>query len=218
MNFAKMSYNWQTKLGQTGIWGRPEVYDSLYHFVASPNGHPAMENWHKENNECNYNFKGYIQISEDFKKDALDELKRKPDTYFKNVETGINIFFEPTEQMRFGFLETNAKKIKPIRRIYNWGYDYPPGEIGENLINLNKWFYILVFTLSSIVLYFYRKTFVAKIIFLIAFVCIYIFVVGNMFEINENNRFRFPTLPLVLILMAIQLQFIYQRIRNFLQD
>ena len=55
----------------------------------------------------------------------------------------------------------------------------------------------------------------------LVFLCLYVATVGNMFEIGENMRFRFPTEPFTLIMVLVALRALWRRrparVRNWMR-
>ncbi|MCA9443189.1 MAG: hypothetical protein KC964_20485, partial [Candidatus Omnitrophica bacterium] len=54
----------------------------------------------------------------------------------------------------------------------------------------------------------------ALVIAFIIFNIVYLMLIGNIFEYGENNRFRFMSDPLVLILSSIALNNGFSRVKN----
>lgn len=215
MNFARLSYNPHTELGKINLWKSPATYDSLFHFGPSPYPAPVVSSPTKANGNWNLNHFGYIQVAKQFQKEAWAEFRRNPKTYRENVKQAFLIYFEPSAQHRFGFLEPNYSKLDALNRWYTLGYRYPTGQIGKDLVWITIAGYLSVF-LGGLLLFFWPGTSTALrhttgvLLVLVLFVSL----AGNLFEIYENNRFRFPTIPLVLILAATQIQVLANYVRQ----
>lgn len=217
MNFARMSYDENTPLGKIGLWQDPDIYREIIPFPDSPYPVDALTQKQKKSGSYNFNYYGYIAVSEQFKKEAFEHLKKHPYKYGDKVYYAMSIFFEPADQIRNNFLEKNRQKIPSINRIYNYGYESPTGFINQNLVRINRWIYIIIL-LGSFGVIFYRRRdkIIPKIVLLICFISLYIFAVGTMFEVIENNRFRFPTISMFTILAGLVIHHIYIVFKHFL--
>lgn len=204
MNFARMAYDDTTPIGKIGLWQNPNQYYDAVKFQESPYPVQALTRKHKENGSCNFNYYGYIAISEQFKKETFAALKKDSKKYTNTVYYVTRIFFEPSDQIRGDFLEKNRQKIMTVNRIYNFGYDSPTGFIDKNLIDINQWIYVVILFSALLVCLSQRKDIASpQIISLIIFISLYTFTAGVLFEVGENNRFRFPTISLFFLLVGL---------------
>ena len=210
MNFVRMSPDYATPLGQIGVWADIATYDSVLHFGPAPYPVEAITAAQKRNGANNYNHYGYIEVSKRFGEEAWVQLKKKPDVYRENVNRAFFIFFEPPSQLRFGFLKPNYDKLGPLNRLYHFGYAYPTAHVGKDLIHINLTLYILV-TAGAILLFFLYKDKDTRAVLLLAlFLLLFVFVIGILLELGENNRFRFITVPPVLLLAGMELQALFR--------
>lgn len=212
MNFARMSYNHGTPLGQTGLWQNIEFYEPIIPIPPYETLPEAVSAKYKRNNAGNYNHIGYIIVSKQFQKEAIEVFKHYPAAFGISVSKAFQAYFEPSSQVRFLFLEGNRFHIKEWCRIYNYGFDSPVGEIEKSYLNINKILYLLALFIGAAGICFSRNRYTASIILLCMGIGIYITMTGILFEYPENSRFRYPTIPLVFIVFSISVSEIVKKI------
>lgn len=215
INLAKLSTDVDTPLGKLDVWRDPEVYDSLFHFKEAPIQVPALTEMRKQNGAVNFNYFGYIEVSEQFKKESFALIRKNPSIYIRNVQKAIGIFFQPCDHIIFYDKDDLIReKISLLPLVYNFDYINTEKPYKSRTVWLNGLLYAFICIASFMASVYYRKEWYSKIIWLSLFIGVYIFLVGNLFELYENNRFRLATIPILLLFTAYLAQLAYRNFNN----
>lgn len=173
--------------------------------------------------DMNHNSLAYLAISQSYLHDAVQVIRTHPGVYVAGVQTAIELFFRPTSD--FFTLAENRARVAPIEWLYNKALlGVVAGGRGEAVIPGSEdnyrlgpartaWTvvasYVLavaggaVFLLRSLI----RRPSggqrgVVVVVGFLWFTTVYVFLVSNLIEVGENNRFRLYSDPLVLMLLA----------------
>jgi hypothetical protein len=207
----------------------PKRYDGL---VPAPpsTGTPVLDEEEKGQYEnpptndlfrMNMNSLAFLDISEKYLKDSLYVIRTYPDIYLQGVKTAIELYFRPTSD--FFTLADNRGRVAAVESFYNKVVlGVVAGGSGERAIPEGRTNYRLgpartawtivvayavaviggtVFLLRSLLKRRASGETVVVVSFLLLTI-VYIFFVSNLIEVGENNRFRFYSDPLVLMLLA----------------
>lgn len=169
----------------------------------------------------NYNNSIYIEVSKMYLKDDLAAIKNEPLNYLNGVCAASYLFFREPNDVTI-FFDKNKEKIPGYYRLYNhfiYGQlssynilpDYKKYELKKEGFNIELFKYTGIFSaIIFIIVFIYTIIFLFKnsklkppnyaTIFYILLNIIYVFIVSNLFEVGENNRFRFNIEPLILVL------------------
>lgn len=195
-----------------------------------PTGVPVLDEQDKgtyENPPTNDRFRvnmnglAFIEISEAYLKDSLHVLRTYPGVYLQGVKTATELFFRPTSD--FFTLAENRARVAPIEGFYNRALlGVVAGGAGEFALPEARTQYRLGPARTAwTVVAAYAGAVIGGAVFLVRsllrrrapveavvvcgflwFTIVYIFLVSNLLEVGENNRFRLYSDPLVLVLLA----------------
>jgi hypothetical protein len=189
---------------------------------------PVLDQEVKSTGEINLNNIGYIDISKQYLRDAIYILTSRPRAYLLGLLRSYFIFFLPSAD--YDFLDANREHVQPIDRFYDivfYGrlvYDSKPPIEKENILNMGLFliigysvsvFYGLRLTLDTLSGKHKNLPFALTALFLWINI-IYVTLIGNAFEILENNRFRFVIDPLFLIILGVFLERRFKKSRKHL--
>jgi hypothetical protein len=199
-----------------------DAYPAEYRQVAGFEGIPSLRQERKSTGAVNYNHLAYLVISDAYLRDALFMTIRNPKFFVTGVIKGWFHYFQSSSD--YVFVESNRQKIAGINALYDAVfYGKLPFDLSQvDALPLNpggtRFVYLfLVAGLPFVFLYALRVVLDRKQvgapnttqIALILYVCfniVYVAFVGNLLEVGENNRFRFMTDPLYLVLAGVFIQ------------
>lgn len=205
----------------------PEAYPE--HLADTPaTGIPVLDRKRKSSEHINFNHLAYAAVSRQYLADALTVLHEEPLLYLEAMGTAYAMYFRPASD--YPFLQFNREAIEPLSRWYNryiaWQPRYPaapgfdfrgPATVGWGIVAgfvlcLAWGAWLAPGLLQRQGLDAYRAT------LLFAWLNIlYVTVVGNAFEIGENQRFRFLINPLLAVMLATLLQQAADRLQGTLR-
>jgi hypothetical protein len=158
----------------------------------------------------NMNHYGYIAVSRDYGRAARYVIRHRPDSYLSGVRKAWGIYLQPSWDFKFV-----GRNIRPARACISVftafqagplrGRTWLTGEARQRCRALSVWVLVpcmlLVTVLAVSTLMRARRrdgrgdpAFVFMVITIV-----YVAVVGNCFELGENNRFRVMTDPLLFV-------------------
>lgn len=205
----------------------PEAYPPEL-FVVPPRhaSVPALSQLEKGRNATNFNHFGYLKISELYLSDALRLMRDEPELYAGAVAGAWEIYFRSPSSLKFLGVD-NRRTLATLFDLYDYAFlvrvpwvGFPRGERGE--ADFEGAFYLgLLLGLPAVFAFGVaaalgradvrlttgQRLVVAYLCFVIAWVA----AVGNLVELGENNRFRFETDPLSLVLLGVALQRVLRR-------
>ena len=201
----------------------PEAYPWIFDDL-EPTGIAVLDQRRKSTGHVNFNHIGYAQVSQQALDDALTSLRRHPEAYLRSMGTAWLMFLRPSSD--YPFLADNRADIAPYSRAFSLvlagqpvypeepGFDLQPGHIGI-LIALG---YALAvgFGLVLLVRCAMRRrisTAEATLIFLWLNI-MYVSVIGNAFEVDENQRFRFSVNPFIAAMLAVLAERVWAATRS----
>jgi hypothetical protein len=188
---------------------------------------PVLDQEIKSTGYPNFNNIAYIDISRQYLKDALSALKLQPKAYLqRGLGASFSFYFFPPTC--YSFLENNRRHIQSMEKLYNAAFygkllnqtNYTVKELKKDGIIkyytkklLNRGV-LTVLGLPVLIIYglwlitkaLSQKPidlpFTLTLLFIYLNV-VYVTIVGNCFEVTENNRFRFMIDPLFLIILGV---------------
>ncbi len=195
-----------------------ETYQRHFHVaLAEPTGIPVLDQIQKSSGAPNLNNLTYISISKRYWTDALYVLSHYPGTYIGSLFESLLIYFIPTSS--YSFLKDNRQEIGIFDKAYNLlfcGQLQYEKEITDDRRFLNMGLftalgYLIVIIYGFLLLKqaFRRRPISFPYALTLLFIwsnLVYVTVVGNAFELGENNRFRFMVDPLFLALLGLALK------------
>ncbi len=195
-----------------------EVYERRLGFPIAPQtGHPVLDQQVKSTGYPNMNNPTYIELSRHYSIDAGYVVKHYPASCAKGLLESFHIYSIPASS--YSFLKNNRDCISYLDRAYNlvlFGqFDYED-VFAEDRTFFNSGLFIMLGYLFLIVYGFIlikrslsrrtvNPTDVITVLFL-WFNIVYITLLGNAFELGENNRFRFLTEPAAVVLLGLAIK------------
>jgi hypothetical protein len=211
----------QGKLSQYAYYSpfkRPEVYGLGF----GSTGVAALDRPTKPGGHVNFNHIGYIDVSRQYMEDAISALVERPDGAARGVLAATGFYFRPANE--YYYVRNNRDQIRAFdaaygsffygRPIYRDEYDRP--ESGRPI----GWYVRGLGRVSPTIVVLYLAAFLVGVVTLIRGVrtrrfsasgstlifavgtIVWITVFGVSLEVRENNRFRFPSEPLVAASVA----------------
>lgn len=186
----------------------PEFFDN-----AEPTGITVLDQRRKSTDHVNYNHIAYAEVSEQALDDALTAIRIHPEAYLQSMGSAWLMFMRPASD--YPFLHANRQAIEPYSRAFSLllagqpeypdkpGFDLEMGHIGiliaigYGLAVLYGLFLLLRFAVRREV-----SATDATLIFLWLNI-MYVSVIGNAFEVGENQRFRFSINPFITATLAV---------------
>ncbi len=169
----------------------------------------------------NLNSMVFLEVSNQYRNDALHVIRTRPGAYVKGVARAVEIFFRPTSDV-FAFAQ-NRDRVGSLDRFYNravFGVA-APGKAAEGIPPAHlgyiegpartAWFVVAAYVAALVGGAFTllrrarRRDEGGGSLLTIGFLwltTLYVFVFSNTLEVGENNRFRLYSDPLVIALLA----------------
>lgn len=164
-------------------------------FQKSPKtGIPLLDQATKSTGFINFNDLRYIRISNQYLKDSIVLIASNPNGYLRKLVDVYANYSYPASDIHL--VKENAKPIKLYEGLYN-------------LIVYGGGLYIAfgfpLFIYFSLKYVFQNKIKSPKrtVFMFMFFVVMYVFIIGNLFEIDENHRYRFITEPFILAVVGL---------------
>jgi hypothetical protein len=219
---AQIAAGTLSEVSRVPAFGRAWQYPSGYFEVpAQFESIPALARLDKFSEAPNYNHVGYIAISDRYLKDAWSVLRQHPGVYLASVAKAWEIYFRSCSSLKFLGVE-NRKVLASAFDAYDYACfgrvpwnGFPRTEEGaadfSGVRYLLLWLGLpLVFGFGvAVALGHAGRWLDADGRVLSAFLCLniaWVACVGNLLELGENNRFRFETDPLSLILLGLVIE------------
>jgi hypothetical protein len=182
---------------------------------------PAVSRLDKWSETANYNHLGYLGLSRRYLQDALCVVRREPGVYLGAVAKAWGIYFRSPSSLKFLGVE-NRRRLATAFDVYDYVFfgrvpwvGLSRGDLGEADFTGARYLALLIglplvfaYGLAAALgraapwLGSDQRLLVGYLCFDIAWVA----VVGNLLELGENNRFRFETDPLSLVLLGLCLE------------
>jgi len=148
----------------------------------------------KSTGYINFNQLNYIRISNQYLKDGLVLIASNPNGYLRKLVDIFANYSYPASDIHL--FKENAKSMKLYEGLYNL-IVYGGGlyvAFGFPLFVYFSWKYIFQNKIKSP-----QKT----VFIFMFFIVMYVFIIGNLFEIDENHRYRFTTEPFILAVVGV---------------
>ncbi len=201
----------------------PEAYDHYFEKV-EPTGIAVLDQKRKSTGHVNYNHLAYASVSQQALEDAIVSVRTHPQTYLQSMGRAWLMFLRPASD--YPFLQDNRGAIEPWSRAFAIGlagqpsypenpdFDLRLDEIG--LLIAAGYALAVGFGLWLLLRCAWRRrvsTADATLIFLWLNI-MYVSVIGNAFEVGENQRFRFAINPFIATMLAVMAQRALDRLRG----
>lgn len=191
----------------------------------------VLNNPLKRNKEINFNYYGYIEVYDKYKDYSFTYLKGNPSFYFQNVIKASLTFFQPSKNYYWLNVQDNYEKLFWYNVVLNVSFSECLvyfGYIRQDGILYKVLSLLPILTLNCMIsligmIYLRRnyRFFNIKIITLqqrftiyLIYIYSYIFFIGNLLELGENNRFRFYFFSGTIILLAMSFEYVLRMIKN----
>jgi hypothetical protein len=190
----------------------PEAYADIFDDV-EPTGITVLDQKRKSTGHVNYNHLAYADVSEQALDDAIAAVRIHPEIYLQSMGTAWLMFMRPSSD--YPFLQGNRAAIEPYSRAFSLllagqptyptepKFDLEDGQIGI-LITIGYTLAVLygLFVLVRCAIRRRVSAVDATLIFLWLNI-MYVSVIGNAFEVDENQRFRFSVNPFIAATLAV---------------
>jgi hypothetical protein len=185
-----------------GVFPTPERVEPFGYFPPNEGTNPALDARYRSTGFPNYNNREYARISHDMLWGALALIRAYPGRYLARVRLGVYEFFQPGPRRLFGWHRVEEPRLRPWieawnRRLFLSGL---LGGSGLDVPNLLMLIYptCVLFALARA---WSRSPHRAAFAF-VAITLLWVFVLTNLLVLDENDRVRFETDPLLAVLVA----------------
>jgi hypothetical protein len=180
----------------------PETYLTLLPDTPTT-GITLLDATKKSNGRSNFHHLVYVETGNYYQQDALRTIRTHPALYLRFTIQSFYIFFHSTSD--YSYLDHNRQRISAFEIMWNrlflgqWRMDETLEERTERMsLRHTGWLILLAFLTGFLgsVRYLWkhrRRLNNAKnlLILFMGFNLLYLALVGNLFDLGENNRFRF---------------------------
>jgi hypothetical protein len=179
-----------------------ELLENNNNFIYSNTGVPVLDQINKSSGRTNFNNSLYLGISKKAFKDSKQAIINFPEYYVEGVRKSFEIYFSPPSNYKV--LTNNSNKIQNYIRFFN-AFIY--GHARSTSIGIYS-----IIIIPLLILFGFLESTVWKkdpgrriIIYFMLINVLFVMIVGNLFEIGENNRFRYYTEIFYFVLMGMVL-------------
>ncbi|ERJ20757.1 hypothetical protein SSPSH_000099 [Salinisphaera shabanensis E1L3A] len=201
----------------------PEAYADIFDDV-EPTGITVLDQKRKSTGHVNYNHLAYADVSEQALEDAIASVRIHPEVYLQSMGTAWLMFMRPSSD--YPFLQDNRAAIEPYSRVFSLllagqpkyptepKFDLEAGQIGI-LVAIGYTLAVLygLYLLIRCAIKRRVSAVEATLIFLWLNI-MYVSVIGNAFEVDENQRFRFSVNPFIAATLAVMATRALNRVRG----
>jgi hypothetical protein len=198
-------------------------------------GIPALDQVTKSTGAINWNNLGYIQVWNQYGRDASATVMARPTVVLRALRMGILVLFVPSDS--YDFSAANRARLNGLERVVDLGLYGQPGyvaranqdpanfrgaaQLGDRIREVG-WFIVLgygialaygAFVLWQALVRRSRPEFGAMVAFTLFTIC-YIVLVDVPFGSPDNNRYRFMADPMVTALLAVAATALVGRVRR----
>lgn len=209
-----------------------EVYTHLGVALPRPHGVPAVDAPRKANGNPNFNHAAYMAIARIYARDAIWVIRKQTHVYLQQVRTALAIHVLPASD--YIFLDANRAHIARYRALFDGVGGggmllgrLPHGQVDPWPPSLIDAFrrapalplgFVVLFTVGVVMAATAacdpasRLTRLALV--LACWNVLWVAIVGSLFEVGENNRFRVAVNPHWLVLAGVALHQLTTRVRR----
>jgi len=183
-----------------------------------PTGVAVLDRVTKGDGTLNLNNVNFVAISNQYLHNDFRFIQADPGLYLRSVGKAITTYMIPSEQ--YIFVASNEQHLSTYARIYDLLVDGQLSGMDPTAATTNadhgqgvapshiSWFialeYLLTIAVAPVVAWRRRRDVpYALTLGFITLTTLYLFVVSNLSQLGENNRFRFDAGPLPLIATAV---------------
>lgn len=204
------------------VYSEPETYPAQYRSANPYPEIPALSEMDKSTGKKNLNHFSIIAVAGQYQRDAVYVLRHAPQGFLIGVAGASFGYFKTSSDLEF--IEQNKQKIAHMDTLYNYLFygkiPYNILESGLVPIASDKPQFFFLFLLLGLPLLWInglrlaargsvRLRFDRGQRLVIGYLCcniFYVALISSLFEIGENNRIRFSTDPLSIVLLGVSLQ------------
>jgi hypothetical protein len=171
----------------------------------------------KQKGYVNFNHYRYLEISEQFKADAIGVVRQHPELYLSGVGNAFVSYFNPSTHAPF--VDKNFREMRWYAKAMTLDFTswrrYDRSEISATS-GLPA--FLLYGVTLALILIRWRSWFndppTRLLVSFSLFMVTYGMLVGNLLEYGENNRFRFETHTCLMLLFALVIDRFLKKYRN----
>ena len=185
-----------------GAFPAPEQVASLGYFPPNEGTNPALDAPYRSTGFPNYNHREYARISHDMLRGAIALIRAYPDRYLARIRLATYEFFQPGPRRLFGWHRANEPRLRPWIEAWN-RWLFLSGLLGGSGLDVPN-LLMLVYP-ASVLFALVRARSRAPQRAAFAFMAItllWVFLLANLLVLDENDRVRFETDPLLAVLVA----------------
>ena len=227
------------ELSQYALISRYDHPDMWFSLDVTPDtGIAVLDTVKKKNWDDVYNFnhKQLVEVNRHYTRDGLEVMRRFPSYYVLDLAISNRLFFSPSSMNPY-FSAENRAAVRPMERILNpvlYGTDSSIRYVGRPHYGVLRtspeahmsvplivaWILVLGYAYTQA-----RRAPMTKdpdvkargiLIGFIILSVLYIYAVSTTIELGENNRYRFMTEPLFMVLAATAVTELLRRARRVL--
>ena len=208
--------------GKLSAFARIRPFSPLRDYAVSPVmdtrfvGVPALVQRDKPSGVPNYNNLTYIALSDKYLVEDIKVIRAYPRAFWRGIFQGWKVYFEPSthyyllpRQDKVSWLVNGYDTLLYGKLPWEWGIGHTP-------------YLFLLLGLPFVFFYGLRQAWKSRMTpsphaALLWFLCLnilYVALIGNTLESGENNRFRFTTDPLSLLLAGVCLQHLQTKLSH----
>ncbi len=194
----------------------PESYLNLLPDT-SVTGIPLLDETKKSNGRSNFHHLVYIETGTYYQHDALGVIRARPALYMRSIVQSFYIFFHSASD--YDFLDYNRQRIPAFESGWNrfffgqWEMNETLEERTEDMsLRHTGWLILPAFLIAIFgsIRHLRRQGNVISdgknlLIVFMGFNLLYLALAGNLFDLGENNRFRFVIDAFILLLLLFGL-------------
>lgn len=195
-----------------GAFPTPERVAPLGYFPPSESTNPALDAPYRSTGFPNYNHREYVRVSHDMLRGALALIRAYPDRYLARTRLGIYEFFQPGPRRLFGWHAVNEPRLRPWIEAWN-RWLFLSGVVGGSGLDVPN---LLMLIYPASVLFALMRAWSRSperpVFAFIATTLLWVFLLTNLLVLDENDRVRFETDPLLAVLVATGLSAALRRV------
>ncbi len=175
-------------------------------------GIPLLDMTKKSTGRVNFHHRVYVEASKYYMQDALRVIRASPTLYMNSITQSLYIFFHSASD--YDFLDHNRQRIPAFESGWNrlffgqWEMNETLEErTGNRSLRHTGWLILLAFlaALFGNLRHLWRQRKILDdpknmLILFMGFNLLYVTFAGNLFDLGENNRFRFVVDAFILLL------------------
>lgn len=178
-------------------------------------GIPLLDETKKSTGRSNFHHLVYVKAGSYYQQDALRVIRTRPALYLRSIVQSFYVFFHSASD--YDFLDYNRQRIRAFEMGWNrlffgqWQMNETLEQRTTNIsLRHTGWLVLLAFLIAILgsIRHLWRQRKAlgdAKtlLILFMGFNLLYVALAGNLFDLGENNRFRFVVDAYILLLFFL---------------